>query len=294
MVRAVFLLFLCSTSFLYAAPLRVGVSVLPMESIVGAIGGEQVEVQSLQREGDSCSVFEPRPSVVSWLAGAGLFLRIGAGYESVIMEKLQSQFPDLRIRDLREAAAVLPLHGHNHDGHDHADCGACSGHAGGETDPHLWLDPVRVAQMGGFIANELAGLRPGEAALFQQNQKDLQERANALDERLVRLLGPYRGRAFYIYHPALGYFAGRYGLRQVAISGAGQAPSVKELHRLVARAREDRVRTIFVQPQESRKHAEIVADAVGAEIVEIDPMEPDWEKNILQIGEALANSFVRE
>lgn len=280
----------------HGEPVRVGVSVLPLESVVEEIGGAQVEAQSLQREGDSCSVFEPRPSVISWLAGAELFFRTGAGYEAVIMDKVRDRFSGLKVVDLRESVNVLPLkahahhHGHAHEGHS---CGeSCPVH-GAPTDPHIWLDPLRLMQIADRIAAELAATRPGQAGAFRASAAAVEARARALHQRLSELLAPHAGRAFFIYHPALQYFADRYNLEQVAIAD-GHDPSPRILHERITEARAAGVKTIFVQPQENRKHAEIIASAIGAEVVEINPMAPDWEANLLEIGQALATAFGKE
>ena len=113
----------------------------------------------------------------------------------------------------------------------------------------------------------------------------------AIHEQLAAGLEPYRGQSFYIYHPALAYFADRYGLRQVPVSATGEGPSPRELHQLIAQARKEGVRTVFIQPQESRKQAEVVARAIGAELVEIDPMDPAAEANLLEIGQALIRAL---
>lgn len=288
------------TTVLNAVPLRVGVSVLPLESVVGALGGEWVEVQSLQREGDSCSVFEPRPSSISWLAQADLFFRTGVGYESVIMEKIRARFGNLTVLDLRESVTLLGEvahhhhdHGHNH-GHDHSEaadaCGACAG-GGDSADPHIWMDPQSLARMAGFISAELGKAMPEHADELAERLKAFQDRCAALDERIASLLEPYAGRSFYIYHPTLAYFADRYGLRQIAIAGNGASPTARELHERIVDARQSKVGVIFVQPQESRRHAEIIAEAIGARIVEIDPMAMDWEANLLEIAQALRAGF---
>jgi len=270
------------------ASLRVGVSVLPLESIVAEIGGDAVEVRSLQQEGDSCSVFEPRPSSITWLSTATLFFRTGVGYESSILGKVQSRFPGLKVLDLREAVETEAYQdGH---GHDHRKHGEGSDHDE-ETDPHLWLDPVRLADMGDWIALHLIEALPSEAEEIRTRAAAFRARVGALDAELANLLAPFRGRSFYIYHPALNYFANRYGLRQVALSGPASPPGARELHQLVGQAQSEGVRTIFVQPQESRRHAETMARAIGAEIVEIDPMARDWQASLWSIGRALARSF---
>jgi zinc transport system substrate-binding protein len=281
---------------LVAAPLRVGVSVLPLESIVADIGGPEVEVRSLQQEGDSCSVFEPRPSSIAWLAKADLFFRTGVGYESVIMDKIERQFPGTRMVDLREAItpirAVAHAHDHGHAHHDHGHaCASCAADTMEAVDPHIWLDPRRLVQISGMVEKQLTEALPESGADISRRAQAFRDKAMALDARLEELLAPYAGRAFFIYHPALGYFADRYGLEQVAISPSGQAPTAKELHQRIRQARELGVRVIFIQPQENRRHAEIVAQAIGAELVEIDPMAVDWESNLLKIGEALSRAF---
>jgi zinc transport system substrate-binding protein len=287
-------LFLSALPSLPAEVLRVGVSVLPLEPLVKAVGGDAVEVRSLQREGDSCSVFEPRPSAISWLAEARIFFRVGAGYESVILEKVSSRFPGLQVDDLREAVATIAAGDHAvHDHGEHA-CEHCQGHAGDATDPHIWLDPLRLAEMATRIADRLGEALPERKEAFAEAAGALAARLMTVHAVLEAELTPFEGRSFYIYHPALGYFADRYGLKQVTIAGSSQGPGIRELHTLVSEARHDGVKTIFIQPQESRKHAEIVADAIGATLVEIDPMATDLEGNLAKVGRALAESFAKD
>jgi zinc transport system substrate-binding protein len=278
-----------------AEPLRVGVSVLPLESVVSEIGGPDIEVRSLQQEGDSCSVFEPRPSTITWLAQAELFFRTGAGYESAIMGKLASQFSKMRVIDLREAITPIRLEpgAHQHHDHGHA-CASCSNATAEALDPHIWMDPRRLSQVSSEVEADLLKALPAAAASISARADRFRERAEALDTRLETLLAPYAGRAFFIYHPALGYFADRYGLEQVAISPSGHAPTAKELHNRIRQARDYGVRVIFVQPQESKDHAQTVARAIGADLVEIDPMARDWEANLLQVAQALVAAFAGE
>lgn len=284
---------------------RVGVSILPLEPLVQEIVGPGIEVRSLQQEGDSCSVFEPRPSVIQWLAKADVFFRVGVGYESVILEKIERQYPQMRVEDLRAAVSLLTYSGeatepvHPGETAPAAVCPHCGivhehEHAGAEADPHIWVDPVRLASMALYVGDRLAQVSPEEADGFRARAAEVSARILALHEKIRPLLEPYAGRGFYIYHPALNYFADRYGLHQVAIAAANQEPTPRELHRLIAQAREERVSTIFIQPQESRKHAEIIAAAVGARLVEIDPMATDWENNLPRIAEALAAAFASD
>ncbi len=273
--------------------LRVGVSVLPLQTLVSEIGGDAVEVRSLQQEGDSCSIFEPRPSVIAWLSGADLFFRVGAGYESVIMEKLEQQFPGLAVSDLRDSIESLPAAPHHHADHAHHHCPTCAADSGA-TDPHIWLDPVRLQAMALQVARELGRQLPDHANSFSEAAEGVVGRLQAIHEQLQQELAPLEGTRFYIYHPALAYFAQRYDLQQVAIAGPEGGASMRQLHRLVAQAKEDDVRWILVQPQESQKQARALAVAVGAELVEIDPMSPDLEGTLVHLGEVFSRAAVSD
>jgi zinc transport system substrate-binding protein len=46
---------------------------------------------------------------------------------------------------------------------------------------------------------------------------------------------------------------------------------------------------IFVSPQHSKKGAQAVAKAIGAQIIEIDPLSKDWADNL----KAVAKIFSR-
>ena len=145
-----------------------------------------------------------------------------------------------------------------------------------------------------LVADELGSLRPESRDRFAKAASEYKSRLWDLHNELIVQLKTYDGRAFYIYHPALGYFADRYHLEQITIAESTQGPSIKQLHQLITQAKRDRVQTIFVQPQESRRHAEILANAIGAELVEIDPMSVELESNLIKIGSALAESFRKD
>ena len=272
-------------------PLAVGVSVLPLEPLVRAVGGEAVEVRSLQQQGDSCSVFEPRPSAIHWLSQVDLFFRVGVGYETIILEKAESRFHQMKMVDMREAVSVIRYDDHTHDHHE--SCPHC-GTTSNEADPHIWMDPLNLVAMADMVADHLAGFQPELGAVFKSRAEEFKARAMAVHKQLEEQLAPFHGRAVYIYHPALGYFARRYGLTQVALESSSAGSSARALHGLIKQARESGVRAVLVQPQEDRRRAEIIATAIEGDVIIIDPMRLDWEANLLEIGTALEKAFLGE
>jgi zinc transport system substrate-binding protein len=100
-------------------------------------------------------------------------------------------------------------------------------------------------------------------------------RIDALDAKLRPMLAPYRGRAFYVFHPGFGYFADAYGLKEEVVEVAGQEPTAKHLHELSLHAKADGVKTLFIQPQYDPKNMQAFADAVGGRAVAIDGLGRD-------------------
>ena len=99
---------------------------------------------------------------------------------------------------------------------------------------------------------------------------------------------PEDRRTFIVFHPSYGYLARDYGLNQVAVEMHGKEPKPRDLQKLVHEAKEHQVKTVFVQPQFSRRSAESLSREIQAKIVSIDPLAFDFEKELLTFLNALA------
>ena len=97
-------------------------------------------------------------------------------------------------------------------------------------------------------------------------------------------------KSFIIYHPALGYLARDYGLTQYGIEFEGKNPSPQQLKQMIDFAREQGIRTIFVQKGFDMKNAESLAKEVGASIHSINPLSYNWDEEMIKIAEILASN----
>ncbi len=103
--------------------------------------------------------------------------------------------------------------------------------------------------------------------------------------RIQKMLEPYRGRSFYVFHPGFGYFADAYGLKQEAVEAGGRSPTPKQLRVLIEQVQADGVKTIFVQPQFAPQSAQVVAEAIGGKVVPINGLGKDVVRNLEDIAE---------
>jgi len=235
-----------------------------------------VEVEVLLPPGASPHVFEPSPRQMASLDGAALYLQIGLPFEGPLLAKIGDLMPGLRVVDCRRGIELVPMEG---DGHDHAE---------GSADPHIWLDPQRMAAVAATAASALAELMPERRPEIESRLEALQRALDEADARTAARLAPLRGRTLVVFHPAYGYFTRRYGLAQVAVEVEGKAPSARQLAAIVDGLEGLTVPAIFVQPQFSQIAAQRVADAVGCTIIELDPLAEDYLANLDDMANRIA------
>lgn len=244
------------------------VSILPLQSLVEGIVGEDFDIEVLVPSGASPETFEPTPRQFVGLNRAQLVFNVGLiDFETTLLGKMEQQKKVIDLSrgiDLIEGTCSHASHGHNH--------------AHG-IDPHVWTSPKALQTM---AANAYEAIRKAypDSVKYEANYKQLQEELQALDIRTAEKIARSGVEYFIVYHPALTYYARDYGLRQVAIEADGKEPSAKQLTATIRQAREDGVRRIFYQKQFPASTVEVIARDIDAEYVAIDPLGKDAIENI--------------
>jgi len=269
--------------------LLVFVTVEPQAYVVQRIGGEHVAVEVLVPSGQDPHTFQLSPRQVRELSRADLYFEIGLPLERRLLEKIRDTDAGLSVVDMAAGVARLSADGHTHDeatgeerdGHDR----------GAESDPHVWLSLPNLKQLAVNTARALKQADPDHAAYYQANLDALAAELDERDAAIRRRLEPFRGRTICVFHPAFGYFADAYGLKQRAVQVGGVSPSPKEIRRLIEEARADGARAIFVQPQFDPSPAKTIAEAIGGEVVPIDPLAKDVPANLEATAEKIAGAL---
>ena len=248
---------------------------------------------ALLSPGDSPATYQPTDAQVSQIMASRAYLRSGVPFERGSWFQALDSARRLRIADL--AAGIerrVMAHAHDHaDGgrHRHAeahhlDTENARGRPSDGDDPHIWLAPSLLEVQARTVAGVLGELAPEHGELFASRLATLVQELRQLDQELRVLLSPLEGKAFFVFHPAWGYFADAYGLRQIAVEIEGQQPSDSELTELQELARAEGVTTIFVQPQIAGAAAAAVAQAIGGRLIVLDPLEPEVPANLRRVA----------
>ena len=269
-MRFLLLLFLALPLVANAA-LLVAVSVPPQKTFVKAVGGDAVSVQVLVGKGFDPVTWQPTPRQLAQLAQARLYVRAGLPFEKGWMPRFRRINPSMKVLDMRQG--IDPIH-----------------LAHGETDPHVWTDPRLVMRHAARLRDALIALDPDNRARYEKGYQELVGRLQALDRELSRKLAPLKGKAFLVFHPAWSYFARRYGLRQLAVEREGKEPSARALARLIDEARRLGIHTLIVQPQFNSAVARVVADALDARVVKVDPLDEDYFGSLRRLADLLVQA----
>jgi zinc transport system substrate-binding protein len=271
-----------------AAPLQVTVSILPQKWLIKRIGADKVSVQVLVDNGQEPHNFAPTPRQLTRLFRSKIYFTLDMAFERQVTRKIQQSGGRLLLIDCTRSIHRIPITdstpdaGNNHGGH---------GRTG--LDPHVWLAPVNLIAMAETMASELAAVDPAGAALYAGNLKRITAELRQLDSRISLTLAADQGASFFVFHPAFGYFAHAYGLHQEPVEVAGKSPSPKQLRSLIQKARREKVKIIFVQPQFDARSARAVARAIGGEVVPLDPLAEDVVGNLTLMAEKIHSALSR-
>jgi zinc transport system substrate-binding protein len=265
----------CFAGIAYAeAGISAFVSILPQAYFVERVGGRHVDVEVLVGEGQSPATYEPSPQQMAMLSSAKLYFAIGVPFETNLMKKIQQSQKRLVIVETQKGVTYRYLDDHHHDAKGKEE------HHQAIPDPHIWMDPNLVKVQAANIRDALSRLDPANAEDYSRNLQLFLSDLDHADKRIRAALAPVKGKSMYVFHPAFGYFADSYGLRQVPVEIEGKEPSARQLAGIIDRAKKDGVRVIFVQRQFSTKSAESIARAVGGAVVPIDPLARDYLANL--------------
>jgi ABC-type Zn uptake system ZnuABC Zn-binding protein ZnuA len=142
------------------------------------------------------------------------------------------------------------------------------------SDPHVWMDPTRVAQAVPSLAGALAEVDSENADAYRQRAERFARELTALDGELRRTLAavPPANRELVTSHDSLGYFADRYGFEVIATAFPASGPeaeiSASQLADVDDAVRGAGVPAVFASEEDDPEVLRLVADETGVEIEE--------------------------
>lgn len=247
------------------------VSIAPIKPLVEAIVADGFDVKVLVPAGASPETYEPTPKQFIELNNARMVFSTGLlDFEKALLDKIYDQS---RVVNLSHGITTI--------------AGSCSHtyhgkHCHHGIDPHIWCSPKSLQTMAQNISNALIASMP-DSVVYKERYSVLNQRITDLDQRVNEMCQNASLPYFIIYHPALTYLARDYGLEQVAVENEGKETSAKRLSQIIDRARKDGVKRVFYQSEFPASSIEVVAQDIGAQAVEINPLAENVIENLEDI-----------
>ncbi len=246
-------------------------SVVATTTILGdvarEVGGDGVAVEVLTPVGADPHDFSASSAQVATVNRADLVIANGLGLEEGLHDVLEAAESDgVSLLEMGPMLDPLPFdgdHGHEEESEEDDD-------DHDSLDPHIWLDPVRMADAASVIAERLEEIDPDGDWAERADRYGLE--LAEVHEDIVAMLSsiPDSDRRLVTNHESMGYFADRYDFETIGVVIPGGStlgdPSSEELAALIQIMEREGARAIFAETTQPSALAEAVAAELGEDV----------------------------
>src|SRR6476661_9431760 len=233
-------------------------SFYPIAWAAQQVGGNRVAVTNLTPAGAEPHDLELTPDQIDEVLDAKVVFELGRGFQPAVEDAAEQ----------RDGATVefLPR---------------------GTTDPHIWLDPIRMASIVRTVQRELTKADPNGRALYARNAARVLGELDALDTRYRDGLAHCERSVIVTAHEAFGHLAKRYGLRQEGVAGLSPdaEPDARRIGQLTDLVKRMGVTTIFTEELVSPRIAHTLAREAGVRTETLNPLEGLTDRELHRGGD---------
>jgi zinc transport system substrate-binding protein len=252
------------------------VTILPQKEFVSRVGGDKIDVTVMVPPGANPHTYEVTPAQMVKLSRARIYFKVGSPieFELAWLDKLIAANKGMTVVDCSKGVELIQSDDPDEPG----------------ADAHIWTSPRNIKIMAGNICAGLSAADPANREYYEKNLDKYIVELDKLDADIAGALKGYANRAFIVYHPAWGYFARDYGLKQTCIEQGGKEPQAAYLARLITEARAQNIKIIFVSPAFDTRSAEAVAREIGGRTVIVDNLAGNYLENMRRVAAAFSEA----
>lgn len=204
--------------------------------VVKAVAGDHANVSVLVGPGVDPHQFRATRSHTALIASADLVIANGLMLEAKLLDSLERSTSSDKLLFVGEAIdPSLLLY------EDQTD----------QPDPHLWMDPLRWAEIVPLIEERLGQLMPEHSERFRENAAAYTAELDELHRYAAQVLGsiPDEQRLLVTAHDAFGYLADRYDIQVEGIQGLSteSEAGLNRIEELVSTLVSRKVRAVFIE-----------------------------------------------
>lgn len=232
------MLLLCLALPLSAAPV-VAVTIKPLQLLAAAVTDGISEPVLALAPGQDPHHLSLRPSERRTLAQAALILWIGPLLEQPLVGVMDSV--DATVLTVQQLDGLT----------------LTQARAGGQVDPHIWLDTRNARVIAAALAEQLATLDADNAARYRSNAQRFAASLEQLDADTRVTLAGLELQHWAVYHHAFRYFERQYALQEplTLADDHNNPPGIRSIMALQEHLREGGIQCVLTEP--GVNHAEL-------------------------------------
>lgn len=277
-------------------------SIKPLGFIAAAIADGVTPTEVLLPDGASEHDYALRPSDVKRLQSADLVVWVGPEMEA-FMQKSVKQLAEQKQVQLAALPGVKPLlmkgddyDEHGHEGHDHSAENSDEDHHHGEYNMHIWLSPEVARLSAVAIHDKLVELMPQNRAKLDANLQTFELGLANIDKQIGSVLAPLKGKGYFVFHDAYGYFEKHYGLTPLGHFTVNPEiqPGAQRLHDIRTQLVAQKAVCVFAEPQFRPAVINAVARGTNVRSGTLDPLGIEvklGKDSYMQFLSGLANQY---
>ncbi|SUT99416.1 high-affinity zinc transporter periplasmic component [Actinobacillus lignieresii] len=280
-------------------------TIKPLGFIASAITEGVTESKVLLPVTASPHDYSLKPSDVEQLKSAQLVVWVGEDLET-FLEKSIDKLPKEKVLSLDGVPAIKAIvdatekHEHDHDDHkhDHAGHDHHHDHEGHSHDKdwHIWFSPEASLAAAEQIAARLSAQLPEQKAKIAENLATFKANLIAKNEQIRNQLAAVKGKGYYTFHDAYGYFERAYGLTSLGsfTINPSVAPGAKTLSVIKKNVAAHKAQCLFAEPQFTPKVIESLSKGTQVKVGQLDPLGAKIELSqtaYSQFLQAIADEF---
>ena len=238
-------------------------------AIAAAVGGDKATVVTLAKPTEDPHFVDAKPSHIVTLNRADVLIEGGAELEGGWLPPLLDGARNTKI------AVGAPGHIRASEGIPLLDVPAVLDRSQGDIhaagNPHFMMDPQNARVVAKHLADAFCVHDAPSCSVYKANLAGFLAKLYAKTAEWVAALAPFKGTPIVTYHPTWRYFAQRFGLVSDVFlePKPGIPPSPPHLADVMKKMNDQKIRVVLVEPFQSRKTAEAVADRTSAVVVDV-------------------------
>ena len=262
------------------AEIRVVTTIQPLHSLIANVMDGSGKLNLILEGSASPHSFTLKPSHAKMIEKADIIFWFGEELEAFLEKPLKSIPKKAKVISFMELSEVPKLKfreknifDHDEHGHkekdDHKDE---HGHAHGEFDVHLWLDPSNAKIMVKKIAHVLSEADPANAKKYEQNANKTRLK---IDKMIKDIDSNINKRASFItFHDAYQYFEKRFGIASMGTLTVNPdvQPGAKQVSEIQKLIKEKNIKCIFSEPQFNPKIINMLTQKTNTKTGVFDPL----------------------